>query len=197
MTPEFALESRRKIVRAAAVFGAAASLCACTDPLRNTASQTNVNQFFTASAISGTPTNSLVALNLVNKAVTRLDGGFAFDIAFDINAQGQAVILPLGLVGTPIGGAHLVGLQRMTGTFDAVSAAPKSGYVFDSTFVVTPGAVLAIQAQETICSASLTPYVFAKLAIDSLNVPTRTLYGHTLINLNCGFRSLAPGTPTF
>ena len=33
--------------------------------------------------------------------------------------------------------------------------------------------------------------------IDSVNVPARALYGRTLINLNCGFRSLAPGTPKF
>ena len=169
----------------------------CDDPLRIRADQTNVNQFFSVSAITGTPTNAPVALNLTNKAITRLDGRFDFDIAFDLNAQGQIVILPIGLVGTPLGGAHLVGLLRHAGVFDSLTAAPKTGYVFDSSFVVAPGAVLAIQSQVTVCTGSLTPYVFAKLVIDSVRVATRTLYGRTLINLNCGFRSLAPGTPTF
>ena len=44
---------------------------------------------------------------------------------------------------------------------------------------------------------SFTPYIFTKIVIDSVNVPARALYGRTLINLNCGFRSLAPGTPKF
>ena len=186
-----------KAARVGLVFGAVAMVVACDDPLKNRASQTNTNQTFAVSALSGSLLNAPVALNLVNKSITRLDGDFDFDLAFDINRAGQIVVLPLGLVGTPLGGAHLVGLQRVTGTYDEVTEAPKSGYVFDSTMVVTTGSVLAVQAQETICSGSLTPYIFAKVAIDSVNKTTRMLYGHTLINLNCGFRSLVVGTPSF
>lgn len=197
MTHDFPRGTRRKVAHAAALLAAAATVWACENPLTIRADQTNVNQFFSVNAISGTPTNAPVALNLTNKAITRLDGGFDFDIAFDLNPQGKIVILPLGLVGTPLGGAHLVGLLRTPGVFDSVKAAPKDGYVFDSTFVVAPGAVLAIQSQVGVCAGSFTPYVFAKLVIDSVQLATRTLYGRTLINLNCGFRSLAPGTPTF
>ena len=197
MTPVFAVETRRKIARAAILMAATAAVWACDAPVRLRADQPNVNQFFSAAAITGTPTTSPVALSLTNKAITRLDGGFDFDIAFDLNALGKPVILPIGLVGTPIGGAHLVGLKRMSGVFDSVTEAPKSGYVFDSTVVVSAGQVLAIQAQVSICSYSITPYIFAKVVIDSVQMPTRTLFGRTLINLNCGFRSLVPGTPTF
>ena len=197
MTPVLTAGIRPKIFRAGLVFGAAATIWACEDPLKARASQTNTNQTFAVSAISGTPTNAPVALNLVNKSITRLDGGFDFDIAFDIDAQGRAVMLPVGLVGTPIGGAKLVGLKRVTGTYETVTEAPKTGYVFDSTMVVSAGSVLAVQAQENICSLSLTPYIFAKISIDSVNKAARMLYGHTLINLNCGFRSLVVGTPSF
>ena len=197
MTHVFPRGTRQKMAHAAALLAAVTTVWACDDPLKIRADQTNVNQFFTVSAISGTPMNAPVALNLTSKSITRLDGGFDFDIAFDLNAQGKIVILPLGLVGTPLGGAHLVGLLRMAGAFDSLTAAPKDGYVFDSTFVVAPGAVLAIQSQVGVCAGSFTPYIFAKLVIDSVRVSTRTLYGRTLINLNCGFRSLAPGTPTF
>jgi hypothetical protein len=188
---------RPKAIRAAILFLAVGTVWACDDPYKARADQTNVNQFFAVSAITGTPTNAPVALNLTNKAITRLDGAFDFDIAFDLDAQGKAILLPIGLVGTPVGGAHLVGLQRASGVFDSVTQAPKKGYVFDSTFVAAPGAVFTVQSQVTFCAASLTPYIFAKLVIDSVNVPQRTLYGRTLINLNCGFRSLATGTPTF
>lgn len=197
MTPIGTAGIRSKVFRASLMLGAVVTVWACDDPLKARADQTNTNQTFAVSAISGTPTNAPVALNLVNKSITRLDGGFDFDIAFDINAQGQAIILPVGLVGTPFGGAKLVGLKRVAGTYETVTEAPKSGYVFDSTMVVAAGSVLAIQAQENICRLSLTPYIFAKIAIDSVNKTTRTLYGHTLINLNCGFRSLVVGTPSF
>jgi hypothetical protein len=180
-----------------APFAAAAALWACEDPFAPKADQPNSIQSFAASALTGTPTNAPAALQFVNKAITRIDGGLDFDLAFDIDKQNRPVLLPLGMVGTPVGGARLVGLQRMVGNFDSVTAAPKSGYVFDSVMVVKPGAVIAVQAQESVCSLSLTPYIFAKIVIDSLNLSTRTLYGHTLINLNCGFRQLTPGTPTF
>jgi hypothetical protein len=197
MTPVFASEFRARIARCILPLVAAAAVAACSDSLAPKADQTNVSQSFTAAALTGSATNAPAALNLVNKAITRIDGGFDFDLAFDLNAQGNAVLLPLGLVGTPLAGAHLVGLQRLTGSFDNAAEAPKSGYVFDSTMVVGLGQVVAVQAQESMCSLSLTPYIFAKVVIDSVSVPQRKLYGRTLINLNCGFRSLAPGTPSF
>jgi len=186
-----------RIARALTPFAAATTLWACDDPFKPRADQPNVTQSFAAYALTGTPTNAPAALNLVNKAITRIDGGFDFDLAFDIDKQGRMVVLPLGLVGTPLGGARLIGLKRMTETFETAIEAPKTGYVFDSAMVVQPGAVLAVQAQEGMCQLSFTPYVFAKVVIDSVDKPARILYGRTLINLNCGFRQLTPGTPTF
>ena len=197
MTPINAPGTPIRIARALVPFAAAAALWACDDPFRPQADQPNVTQSFSAYALTGTPTNAPAALNLVNKAITRIDGAFDFDVAFDIDKQGRAVVLPLGLVGTPLGGARLVGLKRMSETFDGATEAPKTGYVFDSVFVVQPGAVLAVQAQQGMCQLSFTPYVFAKVVIDSVKLSTRVLYGRTLINLNCGFRQLTPGTPTF
>lgn len=186
-----------RIARALTPFAAAAALWACDDPFRPQADQPNVTQSFAAYALTGTPTSAPAALNLVNKAITRIDGGFDFDLAFDIDRQGRTVVLPLGLVGTPLGGARLIGLKRMAENFEGATEAPKTGYVFDSVMVVQPGAVLAVQAQEAMCQLSLTPYVFAKVVIDSVDTSARILYGRTLINLNCGFRQLTPGTPTF
>ncbi|MEA3246440.1 MAG: hypothetical protein U9Q74_09820, partial [Gemmatimonadota bacterium] len=75
--------------------------------------------------------------------------------------------------------------------------APRSGYFFDSTMVVKPTGVLVVQAQNVTCSGYLTPYIFAKLTVDSVNAQERTIYGHTLINNNCGSRQLTPGVPKF
>lgn len=197
MTPNSASGTRRNVTRLTVLLAATAAVWACDDPYAPRADQANTNQTFMVAALTGTSLDAPAALQLVNKSITRIDGSFDFDMAFDIDKQNRPVVLPLGLVGTPISGSRLVGLLRVTGTFDNVTEAPKSGYVFDSAMVVAPGAVLAVQAQENICSMSFTPYIFAKVVIDSLNLGTRRLYGRTLINLNCGFRSLATGTPTF
>lgn len=174
---------------------AAAWVAACGEDLTIAADQTNAAQSFVASAMTGTPPNAPAALNFINRAITRLDGGFDFDVAFDIDAQNRPVILPLGLVGTPVAGARQVGLQRVTGTFDAITSAPRNGYHFDSTMAVQFGQVVVVYSNSALCSVSLTPYIFAKIVIDSIRPSTRELYGRTLIDLNCGFHSLEPGIP--
>ena len=63
--------------------------------------------------------------------------------------------------------------------------------------VVTAGQAFVIKAQETSCSSSLTPYQYAKAVIDSIDLTKRTMIGHVTINLNCGFRSLRDGLPTY
>ena len=174
------------------------AIAACEDPLATTGTYTNQSQTFTVYALSGTPLNAPVAIYFAGRSVVRADGNFAFDIAFDINAEGRAIVLPVGLVGTPIDGSYLVGMQRVAGTFETVTEAPRSGYVVDSTQVVAAGEVIVVQSQSPIvCSSSATAYLFAKIGIDSINQETRAIHGHALINLNCGFRQLTTGVPTF
>jgi hypothetical protein len=200
MTRDFVPNSRRRRARflalAAALTGAA-SLAACGDVNTIRADQDNTNQTFTVFALTGTPTNAPAAISFSNKSTTRIDGSLDFDVAFDLSKTGAPMLLPLGQVGTPVSGARSVGMLRVSGTFESVTEAPRTGYVFDSTMVVAPGQVIVVQSQEPNCSYSFTPYIFTKIVIDSVNVPARALYGRTLINLNCGFRSLAPGTPKF
>ena len=46
------------------------------------------------------------------------------------------------------------------------------------------------------CANSISPYIYAKAVIDSVDIPTRKMFGHALVNLNCGFRGLGTGYPT-
>lgn len=200
MTPDFAPNSRRRRLRLlalAAALAGATSLAACGDVNTIRADQDNTNQTFTVFALTGTPTNAPAAISFSNKSTTRIDGSLAFDLAFDLTKAGAPMLLPLAQVGTPVSGARTIGLLKVAGTFESITEAPRTGYTFDSTMVVVPGQVVVVQSQEANCSYSFTPYIFTKIVIDSVNVPARALYGRTLINLNCGFRSLAPGTPKF
>ena len=127
--------------------------------------------------------------------VARVDGSFSFDVAFDINAQGDIVLLPVGVVGQNPAGNRSVGILTPTGTFESATEAPLGGYTVDSVTVVKVGQTAIVRAQEAACALSPTPYYYAKLVVDSLDRSARTLFGRMLINSNCGFRSLTPGLP--
>lgn len=170
---------------------------ACEDPNANKAAFTNADQPFVIAALTGSDVTAPAGLSLANRTVVRIDGIFDFDLAFDINGAGQVVVLPVGKVGTPLGGTRFLGLKRGGVSYDQLTEAPKSGYTGDSTMVITLGAGLAIQSQASNCVYSLTPYTFAKITIDSVNPVKRMLYGRALINLNCGLRQLTPGLPSF
>jgi len=79
--------------------------------------------------------------------------------------------------------------------------APKSGYLVDTTAVVlSPGQTVAIQSQHNfqgdVCQFALNANIFAKLAVDSVNLASRTIYVRMGLDPNCGFRSFATGIPT-
>ncbi|HLA90748.1 MAG TPA: hypothetical protein VJL28_10000 [Gemmatimonadaceae bacterium] len=169
----------------------------CDDPFRVTAQFTNVTQPFTVHALSGSPIAFATALNIAVKSVARVDGTLAFDVAFDLNAQGEIVLLPVNVVAQNPAGTRRVGIVRPGVAFESVTEAPRSGYVVDSTTVVRRGEAAVVQSQEPACALSVTPFLHAKIVVDSVDVPARTMYGRALINQNCGFRSLAPGLPAF
>ena len=125
----------------------------------------------------------------------------SFDVAFDIDANGDAVVYPVKQVVSLPGTSRAVGMQKLLVQFDSVADAPKSGYQIDSTsFVLTPGATLVVQSQHNfsgdICQFALNPNIFAKLAVDSVNLASRTIYLRLGLDPNCGFRSFVAGVPT-
>src|SRR5690348_533515 len=123
-------------------------LNACGDPTSLQASLVNSVDTMSVFALSGTPPSYPSGINLLARQPVRVDGGAAFDIAFDIDADGNAVVYPVKQVVSTPGGSRAVGLQRLLVQFDSVTSAPKSNYQIDTTaFVLTPGATVVIQAQ--------------------------------------------------
>lgn len=186
-------------------FGAHVAVClaaalaafACGDPYAQKATATNVSQPFVIGALSGSDVTVPAGLSLSSGITVRIDGSFQFELAFDIASNGAPIVIPVGLVGTPLSAPPAIGLQRVTGGYDSVKTAPKDGYFFDSTMVFSAGAAIVVQAQSSICSSTLTPFTFAKITIDSIDRGHRLLYGRALINQNCGFRELTEGLPTY
>ena len=177
---------------------------ACNDPNENTQIAPVAAHTLTVYALTGTSPSFPSAYLAYLGAVTRADGNFDFDIAFDIDASQKVVVFPQRLVGVPCipnvlhcGGAlgyKPVGLQRITVAFDALERAPSSGYVFDSTFTVAPGEGLVMQVQSAEeCLAYLSSVRYTKLVVDSINAARRAVYFRTVHDPNCGYRTLIPG----
>ncbi|MDB4869743.1 MAG: hypothetical protein JWL97_747 [Gemmatimonadales bacterium] len=151
-------------------------------------------------SLSGTPPSYPSGISITTRQIVRVDGFASFDVAFDIDANGKTVIYPVKLIVAVPGGSRPVGLQRVTGPFENVLEAPKTGYETDSAFVMVPGEVVAVESPHNgsgdICQFSISPNVYAKIAVDSVNLASRVIYLRMGFDPNCGFRSFATGIPT-
>jgi hypothetical protein len=177
---------------------------ACNDPNQNNNIFAVVADTLQVFAMSGTPPSFPSAFLASAGAVTRADGSFNFDVAFDIDGSNKVTIFPQKLIGVPCvlgalncggaAGAKPVGLQRITVPFDSLLRAPASGYVFDSTFTLTPGQALVMQVQSSSeCSLSFSTVMYSKFVIDSLDPNRRAIFFRSVHDPNCGYRNLVAG----
>jgi hypothetical protein len=159
----------------------------------------NGTQPFFVHALSGSVLAMATAIAFPARSVTRVDGTFNFDVAFDIDASGNVILLTPELVGQNPAGNRLVGIITGIGSYDAILEAPLSGYTVDSATVVARGQAVAVQAQEAVCATSTptAPYLYAKIVIDSVDRVGRGIYGRAMIGGDCGFRQLIQGFPSF
>lgn len=150
-------------------------------------------------ALTGNPPAYPSGLNLFGRSPTRVDGNASFDIAFDIDKDGNAILYPVKLVVSSLGGDRPIGLKRVNGTFASVTSAPTGTYQTDSAVVAGKDQVVVVETYRglsgDICSFSLSPYIYSKVNIDSVNVVTRTINVSVTVDPNCGFRSFAEGVP--
>lgn len=148
-------------------------------------------------ALNGAPVGSPTALYVFSGVLLPATASFVFDVAFDIDATGNAVILPQRVVATGLSSTHTVGLQKISVAFDSLNAAPKSGYRADTALVASVNQVIAIQSSDpNACSVSLTgSTLYAKLVITSIDRVARQLKVRYTVDPNCGFVSFAAGLP--
>jgi hypothetical protein len=193
----YSMKARLALVAAIAV---AAVLNACGDPTSIEASLPTSVDTLSVFALSGTPAAYPSGIAIVGRQPVRVDGFANFDVAFDINAQGNAVIYPVRLVVASPGGSRPVFLQKVAGAFDAVTSAPKTGFTSDTALVMAPGEVVVVQSAHNssgdLCQFALNPNIFAKFAVDSVSLVSRLIYMKMAVDPNCGFRSFVAGIPT-
>jgi hypothetical protein len=178
----------------------AVGLNACGDPTSLRANLLNSVDTLHVFALTGTPPSYPSGISIVAGQAVRVDGFAGFDVALDINSAGLPVVYPVKLVVASPGTARPVGLQKVTSSFDAVLEAPSTGYKGDAEVVLTPGETVVVQSPHNgsgdICQFAISPYIYAKITVDSVKLDSRILYLRMGVDPNCGFRSFADGLPT-
>lgn len=179
-----------------AILGAVFALSSCRDPVNLIATRDTVTDTLSVYALTGTPLAYPTALVTPAPTVVRADGNVDFDIAFDIDAEGNALLYPFALVVDPTAVRRIVGIRKMTVGFDEVKSAPTSGYKYDSVTVAPVGTVAVIQATRDIeCQFDFSRTVYSKIVIDEIDTVNRRIDFRILVDPACGFRDLVPGRP--
>ena len=184
-----------RITRVAVVVLAVIAV-ACGDPTRAKATYANALQSYALYALTGAPPTAPNAISFLSGA-TRANASFTFDLAFDIDAAGKPVVYPVrSLAGAMAGVPKRVGLQVISGTFDAIREVPETGYDTVSSRTITPGSVLAVELRDPSACFSYSflqsQLLYAKLVVDSVNVTTHRLYVRAVFDPNCGYRMVVP-----
>jgi hypothetical protein len=178
----------------------AAVLNACGDPTNIKAQLPTFVDSLSLWALSGTPPTYPSGISIPGRQVTRVDASASFDVALDINASGEPVIYPARLVVSTPGGGRPIGLQKVPGLFEDVTAAPTTGFETDSALVLGLGQTVVVQTPHNgsgeLCQFAISPNLYAKITVDSVNLASRVLYFRMASDPNCGFRSFADGIPT-
>src|SRR4051812_17452957 len=124
---------------ALAVFGVA-----CGDPTLAKATYASGFASSTVYALTGAPALVPTSLAFLT-GVKHADANFAFDVAFDLDANNRPIVMPVRvLAGAVAGTKKRVGLQIVSGGFDALTEVPSTGYDTLNAKTVVPGAVLAV-----------------------------------------------------
>lgn len=185
-----------KIVAIAAA-GLAILGVACGDLTAVPASLPTLADSGTVYAINGAPPGAPTALHVFSGTLLPATAAFVFDVAFDLDSAGHVLIIPQKVVATGLTSTHSVGLQSVSGDYDGLLSAPKTGYRADTTMVTVAGQVVAIQSSDpNACTTSLTgTALYGKMVVTSVDLVAKTLAVKFTVDPNCGFFSFASGLP--
>ncbi len=160
------------------------------------ASVPNVVDTVTLSALQGTSINSASGFDVTLRRTARTDRqSEAFDIAFDIDDGGRALIFTTGALGLNARSA----IQSSDRAFGDIVIAPLEDYQLDSALVVGVDSVFIVRSRPTSfgCVFFLGQLPrYGKFHVLDLSLETRQITLENLVNVNCGYRSLEFGIPT-
>jgi len=191
--------ARRALSFCAALLVAGGSAaCSDSNPFLSPATRENVVSTFSVWTLTGSNPTLPAAMLFSNLTAERpqvlSNGSVNFEVAFDLTGDGKVRFVPArALVPQSPAGAPVVGMQRSSSAFNALTRAPERGYTDDSTLVVSVNEVVLVRLASAGCIYG-EPY-YAKVAVDSIIANERRIVLRTIVNRNCGYRALTEGIP--
>jgi hypothetical protein len=152
----------------------------------------NVERTDTLWALVGTPVSTPSGFSVEGGRRVRTDLSVDFDFAYNIQTDGQHVLLPRAALGIDTANAVNPGFAARTESFEAITTPPTGGFVTDEAVPVAAGERYVIRSRVT-CNVGVPKY--AKLEVLEFNDALGIMTFRVLVNDNCGFRSLEPGLP--
>ncbi len=194
----------RRVRRGAARLALALTvpLAACDDPFEVPPGSDTIESTVTVAAFNGTPVALPTAILLAPQPQTVRPGpDYIFDLAFDVDAEGDAVLLPVDAIAAPgvFRGSRVTGIRPVTDqTYEAITRAPAGGYTVGDPVPVAVGDVGLLQAvNHPSCAA---PFggntIYAKYRVEAIDAAARALTLRLRVDPNCGFRGLEVGEPS-
>ncbi len=183
---------------AALLFAGGSAACSDDNPFLSPATSENLIRTYSVWALTGSNPSLPAAMLFTNLTTERpqvlSNGSVNFEVAFDLTSDGKVRFVPArALVPQSPAGAPIVGLQRSSSAFSALTRAPERGYTDDSTLVVGVNEVVLVRLASAGCIYG-EPY-YAKVAVDSVIASERRIVLRALVNRNCGYRALTEGLP--
>jgi hypothetical protein len=145
-------------------------------------------------AATGTPVFRPSAYLISTRSTARLDQLAYFDFIFDITPEGERILLPLAAVANTGRTSGNPGLRPTTTPYDSITIAEQTGYLTTDTLRIRVGDIFYARSQPSPTCFLGIPY-YAKLQVIATNEAERSIWIQVLSNINCGYRSLAPGLP--
>jgi hypothetical protein len=190
----------RRLVAATGLAALVAALAGCQNDtgFLGPATSENTERVASVWTLTGTPPALPAGFRFATEQAVRPQmlptGQLNFDLAVELIADGRIQLLPArAVVPLPPAGGTLVGMQVATTSFDAVQRAPTTGYQADSALVVAPQQLVLLRLDGVGCLFG-DPY-YAKMVVDSVIAAERRVVLRTMVNRNCGYRSLTTGLP--
>jgi hypothetical protein len=172
---------------------ALATLPACQDPFAlPDATVENVVDTLSVWAVSGTALHLPSAYAVDVRRAVRPDAGAGFDFVFEMDAAGQAQLLPTGAIDL----GRSSGVLLATQPFDSITVAPVTGYQDSLAVAVGLDDVAIIRSRPVQCFFQTIEPLYAKLRVLTIDPAERRMDFEVLANVNCGYRGLEPGLPT-
>ncbi len=172
-----------------------AAIAACNDPFAlPPANLAPIRDTLRLWAISGTPIDQPSAFDMLLQHVARTDRTSSFDFAFDIQVDSlhdtTAVLLPRGALGLNRDG----GIQLTTTPYDSITTAPNTGYTQGDPVAIKLGTVVLAASRAQTCNFGYIYPLYMKLVVTAVDMTARTVTFNTLLDPNCGYRSLEYST---